>query len=82
MLFDLDVYDAAPRALANRAGCIVVSVEYRHAPEHPFLAAHEDVLAATRWVTENAASLGGDPNKIGFGPRALAATWRPRPACS
>lgn len=61
---DLDVYDASCRGLANKAGCIVVSVEYRHAPEHPFPAAHDDVLAATRWVMAHAADLGGDPARV------------------
>jgi acetyl esterase/lipase len=61
---DLDVYDASPRALANRVGALVVSVEYRHAPEFPLPAAHDDVLAATRWVAANAAELGGDPTRL------------------
>lgn len=67
VIADLDVYDASPRALTNRANCIVVSVEYRHAPEHPFPASHEDVLAATRWVMQNAGDLGGDPNRVAIG---------------
>lgn len=45
---DLDSYEAAPRALANAAGCIVVSVGYRQAPEFLFPAAHDDALAAIR----------------------------------
>ncbi len=64
VLADLDVYDASCRALANRAGCVVVSVEYRHAPEHKFPAAHDDVLTATQWVLANAASVGGDPGRV------------------
>lgn len=59
-----DTYDATPRALANGAHAIVVSVEYRKAPEHKFPAAHDDALAAYRWVTKNAASFGGDPDRI------------------
>jgi acetyl esterase/lipase len=47
------------RDLCRRTGMIVVSVGYRHAPEHPFPAAAEDGFAATRWVAEHAAELGG-----------------------
>lgn len=64
VIADLDTYDASCRGLANQTGAIVVSVEYRHAPEHPFPAAHDDVLAATRWVLANAADLGGDPFRV------------------
>jgi acetyl esterase len=64
VIADLDTYDASPRALANLAKAIVVSVEYRHAPEHRFPAAHEDVFAAYRWLLDNAASLGGDSRRI------------------
>lgn len=67
VIADLDVYDAAPRALANRAGCIVVSVDYRMAPEHTFPAAHDDVLAVTRWLMEHAQDIGGDPQRIAIG---------------
>ncbi|CAN5790382.1 hypothetical protein BH23ACT1_BH23ACT1_08740 [soil metagenome] len=64
VIADIDVYDASCRGLANRAGCLVVSVEYRQAPEHPFPAAHDDALAATRWVMEHAEELGGDPGRV------------------
>ena len=64
VIADLDVYDASPRSVARFADCVVVSVHYRQAPEHRFPAAHEDALAAWRWIIDNAASLGGDPNKI------------------
>jgi len=57
-------HDIACRALANGAGCIVVSVDYRMAPEHTFPAAFEDSLAATRWVGEHAAELGIEPNRL------------------
>jgi acetyl esterase/lipase len=59
-----DVYDATPRALANGAKAIVVSVEYRKAPEHKFPTAHDDAFAAYRWVVKNAASMGGDPPRL------------------
>lgn len=64
VIANLDTYDASPRSLANGSGAIVVSVAYRLAPEHPFPAAHDDALAAYRWVTANAASIGGDPKRI------------------
>jgi acetyl esterase len=67
----LDTYDATPRALCNKERCMVVAVDYRHAPEHPFPAAHDDVLAATRWLLANAAEIGGDPNRIAIAGEAV-----------
>ncbi|GLK80240.1 alpha/beta hydrolase [Methylopila turkensis] len=57
-------YDAAPRAIAARAGVVVVSAGYRLAPEHKFPAAHDDAVEAYRWVLEEAAALGGDPARV------------------
>jgi acetyl esterase len=59
-----DTYDASARALANAAKAVVMSVEYRKAPEHKFPAAHDDALAAYRWVISNTASLRGDAARI------------------
>jgi acetyl esterase len=56
---DLDTADAVCRAMAEAAGCIVISVDYRLAPEHVYPAAVEDAYAATCWAAENAAELGG-----------------------
>ncbi len=64
VIADKDVYDGSARALAKQAKAIVVSVDYRSAPEHKFPAAHEDAFAAYKWVVENAASFGGDPKRI------------------
>jgi acetyl esterase/lipase len=64
VIADIDVYDPTPRALAKASDCIFVSCHYRQAPEHKFPAAHEDAWAAWSWVRDNAASLGGDPERI------------------
>lgn len=64
VIADLDVYDGSARGLCAAAGAIVVSVDYRRAPEHRFPAAWDDALAAYRWVADNAAGFGGDPGRI------------------
>lgn len=52
------------RYLARHGDVVVVSVDYRHAPEHRFPAAHDDAFAAVRWVAEHAEELGGMPGKL------------------
>ncbi|MET3913378.1 acetyl esterase [Variovorax sp. OAS795] len=64
---DLDTHDVLCRSLANGAGCAVASVDYRMGPEHRFPAAVDDVLAATRWVRRQAASLGLDASRLAVG---------------
>ena len=56
--------DALARDQCARAGCLVVSVDYRLAPEHRFPAAVEDVVTVAKWVTANVESLGGDPTRL------------------
>ena len=63
----VEVYDPLTRAFAKRAGCVVISVDYRLAPEHPYPVALDDAWTATKWVTSNAEELGLDPMKIGVG---------------
>ncbi|TAI67174.1 hypothetical protein CWO89_04330 [Bradyrhizobium sp. Leo170] len=73
----LDNYDTALAALANRAACLVVSVAYRLAPEHPYPAANEDVWAALQWLSRTT-EINVDPRRIAVGGDSaggLLAAW-------
>ena len=59
-----DTYDSSARALANGAGCVVLAVEYRKAPESKFPAAHEDAFAAYKWALAHAGEIGADPKRV------------------
>ncbi|RZI76874.1 MAG: alpha/beta hydrolase [Pseudomonas sp.] len=64
VIADKQVYDGGARALAKQANAVVVSSDYRLAPEAKFPAAHDDALAAYKWAAENAASIKGDPKRM------------------
>ena len=67
VLGTLDSTDAICRTVANRADCVVVSVDYRLAPEFKFPVPLDDCYAATEWVVANAASIGGDGARVAVG---------------
>jgi len=70
----IDSHDGPCRALAKRAGIVVVSVGYRLAPEHRFPAALEDAWTATQWVYNHAADLKLDSQRIGVGGDSAGGT--------
>ena len=61
VLYGLDSHDCVCRRLCKMNDCIVVSVDYRLAPEYTFPAAHEDAFHAIQWVVKNISSYGGNP---------------------
>jgi acetyl esterase len=70
----LDTHDPICRALSNATGCVLVSVDYRLAPEHPFPAAISDGCHATVWIASHARELGIDPERIGVCGDSAGAT--------
>jgi acetyl esterase len=64
VIADKQVYDGGARGLAKEAGAVVISVDYRRAPEAKFPAAWDDALAAYKWALANAASVKGDPKRV------------------
>ncbi len=67
VLGNLETCDTACSVIAERAGCLVLSVDYRLAPEHRFPAALEDSLSALCWVRQEANRLGADPDRVAIG---------------
>jgi acetyl esterase len=77
-------HDGLCRRIAKKADCIVVSVDYRLAPEHRFPAAALDAIAAFRWTVAHARELGGDPARVSVagdsagGNLAAVVSWHER----
>jgi acetyl esterase/lipase len=63
----IESHDGVARHLCRFGRCVVVSVDYRLAPEHPFPAAVEDAWAAAAWVSEHAREIGGDSRRLAVG---------------
>ena len=64
---DLDSHDVVCRILADEGQLIVISVDYRLAPEHKFPAAVDDAIAATKWIADNARKLSVDAERLSVG---------------
>ena len=73
MLGDLESHDAMCRHLADRAGCAVLAIGYRLAPEHPFPAGLDDVATAFAWARRKSHALGCDTARIAFGGESAGA---------
>ncbi|MFG6116031.1 alpha/beta hydrolase [Halobacillus sp. MO56] len=64
---DLDMVDVPCRLIANQSNCVVVSVDYRLAPEHKFPAAADDAYAVAQWTVEKGASIEVDSKRVAVG---------------
>ena|SRR5947209_11571561 len=74
VLGSIEAHDAFCRILVNRAGCAVLSVGYRLAPEDPFPAAVDDAYAATAWLAEHGAERSMDPARLAVGGDSAGGT--------
>ncbi|MDB6091357.1 MAG: hypothetical protein JWN85_4141 [Gammaproteobacteria bacterium] len=70
----LETHDPICRSLSNASGCLVLAVDYRLAPEHPFPAAITDGYEATLWIAAHTAELGIDPQRLGICGDSAGAT--------
>jgi acetyl esterase len=73
---DISAHDAICHRLAAGVPALVVSVDYRLAPEHSFPAAVEDCHAATGWVSAHAVELGADPTRLAAAATASEEPWQ------
>jgi acetyl esterase len=76
VIADKPVYDGGARGLSKQANAVVVSVDYRQAPENKFPAAWDDSLAAYKWALTNAVSVKGDPKRVALAVKVPPATSR------
>jgi acetyl esterase len=74
VVYSVEVADVPCRHICSLARCIVVSLDYRLAPDAPFPAAIEDSAAALDWLVANAVTLGGDPRRLAVGGDSCGAT--------
>src|SRR5258708_6255525 len=79
---DLDSHDVVCRKLAHEGELIVISVDYRLAPEHKFPAAADDAIAATKWIAGNSKRLGVDASRLMVGGDSACGHLSPRGAIS
>jgi acetyl esterase len=73
VLGSVELADDIARELCRDLQAVVVSVDYRLAPEHPFPAAHDDALEAALWVLRHVEDLGGDKERIGIAGESAGA---------
>ncbi len=73
VLGSIELMDDIARKLCRDLNAVVVSVEFRLAPEHPFPAAHDDALAAAVWVQQHVLELGGDARSIAIAGESAGA---------
>jgi acetyl esterase len=71
---NIQMTDQPCRMITNASGCVTISVDYRLAPEYKFPAGPEDCYAVTKWVAENATTIGCDPTRIAVGGTSAGAT--------